>query len=354
MADLSNVRKIRFYVKTDRVTEKIALSASDFLEGKGIKVFMEDRAKKRKAFSHLSSDKRKEADMAMSFGGDGTLLSSIAAMGDRQIPLLGVSCGQRGFLTQSSMDQLEHDIQHILTGRVEVIERSRFTASIDGKPVRPCLNEYAVVSKTPVSVMKYTIKVNGATLWDEDGDGVIIATPTGSTGYAESAGGVTILSGSNVIEVVPISPLNKRSRPLVVPSHSVVEISNILSKKGSVLVVDGWERVDLNDRSVTITLAKTPALLLKRTDVHEHASQRYLTEPEGQAITRLPASAKFVFKIIETKGSMTSKELEKETMLPARTLRKALQDLVKVEIVGKRQFWNDPRKSFYFLRVRAR
>ncbi|HLC45441.1 MAG TPA: hypothetical protein VJI67_01050, partial [archaeon] len=177
-------------------------------------------------------------------------------------------------------------------------------------------------------------------LWDEEADGVIIATPTGSTGYAESSGGVSLYNDPEVLEIVPLSPVDKRARPIVVKDSEVVSVKNILSP-GHQVVIDGITRVRTHSKEVIVRKSRHPALFVKL---------RPRVAGDSSTKQGLPPSARLVVKVLESQGNLTHKDLEKETGLPGRTLRDTLGKLISKDVIGKKVFVSDPRQNTYFLR----
>ncbi len=191
----------------------------------------------------LASDRLDEAEMAISVGGDGTFLRAAAAIGDKGIPILGVNAGHLGFLTDISLEESETAMPLILAEKKYTVEeRALIQAEITGytEPYnRFALNEVAVLKRDQSSMVSVTLRVDGEVLNTYDADGLCVATPTGSTAYAMSAGGPILEPHSNCFEIVAIAPHSLTTRPLVIKDSAVLHLS-VDSRNGLYLVaLDG-------------------------------------------------------------------------------------------------------------------
>lgn len=183
-----------------------------------------------------------EADYAVSMGGDGTFLHTAACIGDREIPIIGVNMGRMGFLADVSGDEIEAAVEGIYAGRYRVEQRSLLAVRYsDGRqPERPhALNEVAVLKRDTASMISVRVDVNGAYLTTCQADGLIVSTPTGSTGYALSVGGPIMAPDSRTLGLTPVAPHSLNMRPITLCDDAEVTLS-VESRSGNFLVsVDG-------------------------------------------------------------------------------------------------------------------
>ena len=217
-----------------------AARAIEFIKAKGIH-FEVDREfirmlGKSKGIRDFNSD------FVLSFGGDGTLLSAFHSM-KKEIPVIGINCGNRGFLQAYQKDETEKAIEDIIAGKANVEKRTRIIARVDGKIVGEALNEVLIVPEKSGRLLQYTLEI-GRDIRNEAGDGLIVATPTGSTAHALSAGGPTVKGNASVFVVVSINPVDWKHRPLVINDHEKVTVSGFGKMKAEA-VIDGqkWFRI---------------------------------------------------------------------------------------------------------------
>jgi len=162
-------------------------------------------------------------DLLIVFGGDGTLLSSARRFLDHETPILGINLGTVGFLTDVNIDNFESIIKDILSGEYETEDRSLVSATFLDKTLYG-LNEIVIHSGSYAQLMRYRLTVDDKTVFEQRSDGLIVATPTGSTAYALSAGGPIIHPNLDVWTIIPMMPQSLSSRPFVISSSQKVEI----------------------------------------------------------------------------------------------------------------------------------
>jgi NAD+ kinase len=196
------------------------------------------------------------AQLLIVLGGDGTLLAAARAVGGREIPILPVNLGGLGFLTAISLDQLYPELERALSGEQREVPRRMLHGEVvrDGKTVASyeALNDI-VISKTQIARMiDLETYVDGQFVSIFKADGLIVATPTGSTAYSLSAGGPIVFPAVAAICITPVCPHMLTNRPVLVPNSSVIEIVCKVSHKESYLTVDGQvgEPLIENDRVV--------------------------------------------------------------------------------------------------------
>lgn len=161
------------------------------------------------------------AEFVISVGGDGTLLAAARAVGSRETPILGVNLGSLGFLTETRLEELAGALDAALSGRADVERRSILEVTRDGAPpVEPsmALNDVVFSKKNIARLFSLSLLVDGEWVADYRADGLIVATPTGSTAYNLAAGGPLIVPGVEALSATPICPHSLSQRPLIVPA----------------------------------------------------------------------------------------------------------------------------------------
>jgi len=205
---------------------------------------------------------RQKVDYIVSVGGDGTILRTIHKMAD-PLPILGINMGTLGFLVDVEPRDATETLKRLLSGFV-VDERSRLKLLLNGVCMPRATNEIAFLTASPAKMIEFEIIVDGALMEDFRADGVIVATSTGSTAYAMSAGGPIVDPRVDAIVLVPMAPFKLSSRPWVIPGDSIIEVRLKLPEKEALVVVDGQTSNTISslDR-VVISKAKTPARFVK-------------------------------------------------------------------------------------------
>lgn len=183
------------------------------------------------------------AQLVIVLGGDGTLLAAARALAGREIPILPVNFGGLGFLTAITLDQLYPELECALCGEQRVVPRRMLHGEVqrDGKTVASyeALNDI-VIGKTQIARMiDLETYVDGQFVSTFKADGLIIATPTGSTAYSLSAGGPIVFPAVAAICITPVCPHMLTNRPVLVPETSVIEIICKAARKEAYLTVDG-------------------------------------------------------------------------------------------------------------------
>ncbi len=183
------------------------------------------------AFRNVDAETfKRETDMILVLGGDGTLLSVARMITGSQTPILGVNLGNLGFMTEIRAEELETAFREVLAGRYKMDNRLMLEgAIIDDKGetvVRETVLNDVVVNKAALArIMDLNLTIDGRFASDYKADGLIIATPTGSTAYSLAAGGAIIFPNTDVLAVTPICPHSLTNRPIVLDAHSVIECS---------------------------------------------------------------------------------------------------------------------------------
>ncbi len=225
------LKKVGIYAKKSHPeVEKIAMFASQRLLAAGVEVLIEDGLAEQigQVAGYAGDEIPSLVDLILVLGGDGTLISVARLVGDRQIPIVGVNLGQLGFLTEITRDELPDMLDKLIAGDYKISERMMIDALIyrDGKVVGEytVLND-AVINKGALArIIDMETYVDGRHLSTYKADGLIISTPTGSTGYSLAAGGPIIYPEINSLLITPICPHMLTNRPIIIWSRSIIEI----------------------------------------------------------------------------------------------------------------------------------
>ena len=206
-------------------------------------------------------------------GGDGTFLSAARLVGTRNIPLLGVKFGEVGFLAITLEDHLEEVVEKIFQGKYQIHERVRLNIQLvrEGRVLADVdvLNDM-VINKSALSrLASCAVYLDNVYLTTFRADGLIVATPTGSTAYSLAAGGPVVHPSVPSIILTPICPFTLTNRPLLIPDTTAVEIRLEDSPEDIVLTLDGQEGFDMDPRD-RIFVSKSP-----------HAVQMISFEPDS-------------------------------------------------------------------------
>ena len=253
------------YIKT--VIEYLSANGHHFLLVDRMKKHLGQEGEKYNYFTD-NVTLEENVDFLFSVGGDGTLLRSIAVIRDTKIPILGINAGRLGFLTSVKRDTLKEGFDLFFQGKYTLVERSllEVTSKEPSEALQEfgyALNEVTINRKNTTSMLRIDTKLDDHFLTSYWADGLIIATPTGSTGYSLSSGGPIVTPSSNCFVVNPIAPHNINMRPLIVPDQTAFEISvegrgntHLLSLDSRILTLE-------NGNDISIKKAKFNALTVQ-------------------------------------------------------------------------------------------
>ena len=171
-----------------------------------------------------------DAKAVIVIGGDGTMLRAAAGLGDHDIPLLGINLGTIGFLTEVEVSNLYDALDRLLSGDFNVEKRMMIEGNLKGRSFKS-LNDVVITRAGFSRIIGLNIYVNDELLDTYEADGVIVSTPTGSTGYNLSAGGPLVSPKSKAIVVTPISPHSLTSKSIVFDSEDVIRIEIVKKRK---------------------------------------------------------------------------------------------------------------------------
>ncbi|HEY8658975.1 MAG TPA: NAD kinase [Hanamia sp.] len=203
------------------------------------------------------SDSLEEVDFLISLGGDGTLLDSVTFVGDKGIPVLGINYGRLGFLASIGKDEISAAIESLVK-RTFVLDKRSLVHLDANMPlfngVAFALNEFTIHKKDTSPMIKIHTYLNGEFLNTYWADGLIVATPTGSTGYSLSCNGPVVFPNSASFVITPVSPHNLNIRPLVIPDDSVISFEVEGRTDGFLCTLDS--RREIASKDVLLAIRK--------------------------------------------------------------------------------------------------
>ncbi|MEM3734908.1 MAG: NAD(+)/NADH kinase [Nitrososphaerales archaeon] len=289
----------------------------------------------------------KAYDMILVVGGDGDVLRVFQKLGSESIPVLGVSeADGESFLTEVGISNFKQSLQDIASSNYQIEEATRLEVLVDDRNLPPVLNEVAIFPTRSASFIEYLLKVDGETIWRDYGDGLILATPTGSTAYAMSAGGPMVHQKAAVFILVPVNSVDVTRRPLVVNDSSTIEISEINSRYDCEVVLDGIVRVKA-ENTVKAKKASTPAKIVRLIGASATQNKIKRKVKLAEELLKMPPSAKLVLKTLEYEGPLGQREISEKTLLPPRTTRLALRLLLSKGLIKRSQDLRDARHRLY-------
>ncbi|HKR57575.1 MAG TPA: sugar kinase [Candidatus Nitrosopolaris sp.] len=333
---------------------KIAISAADSRDRTlllQIKKIMESLNIDAQVIGDSNHNLAREVDLVLAAGGDKGLLDYFHKVVTDSAPVIGVyESDSTGFLAQLDIRELESAILRLKKGDFQVDEVFRLAVRVDGREVQPVLNDVAVFSSKSAILMEHVLEIDDKDVWHDNSDGVIIATPTGSTAYSMSAGGPMVLQRSAVFLVVSVNSVDNTRRPLVVPNDTVLKISNIMSRFHCDVVLDGGSRFTIRKE---LECRKHPSAARFARLKGDSSAISLITKKVKLAedMLSMPPSAKLILKTLEYEGAMSQKDLSVRTMLPERTIRLSLSHLVGRGYVKRKTSLRDARQRTYELTI---
>jgi len=261
--------KIAIYGQSaDKISKNIFLELLSISKSENIKILIEKKYNsillQKSKTSHVHKlfssyeDLDSTVDLMITIGGDGTLLRSISFVRDLGIPIIGINTGRLGFLATLNQELLNIELKKILKGEFNVEERSLLEVNIDNNndfsDFNFALNEVSVGRKNTTSMIEIKTTLNGEYLNTYWADGLIVSTPTGSTGYSLSCGGLIMTPSSQTFSITPIAPHNLNARPLVISDEIKIELSVEGREESHLLSLDS--RINSLKNNVKIKIKK--------------------------------------------------------------------------------------------------
>ena len=206
-------------------------------------------------------------DVVISVGGDGTFLRTAEYMAGKNIPILGVNAGRLGFLADVSKADITKAVEELFSGNYKVEERTMLQVEGDLQSddyIPYALNEVALLKQDSSSMITINTEVGENFLNSYQADGLIVATPTGSTGYSLSVGGPILMPECSDFVIAPVAPHTLNVRPLVIPDSEVITLSVDSRTDNFLISLDGRSLVLSSDKTITIRKAPFKTLVVKR------------------------------------------------------------------------------------------
>ena len=186
-----------------------------------------------------------DVDMVVAVGGDGTVLRTQGIINEKKIPLFGINMGAVGFLTEIDPPETLTALEQVLEGDYFVEKRTQLQVW-HNKELHKALNEVVLMTQKPAKMLHIEISVDDEVVEELRADGLIVATPSGSTAYSMSAGGPIVDPRVGAFIIVPICPFKLGARPTVVPNDSVIKVKFLREGKKAVAVIDGQFEEEIN------------------------------------------------------------------------------------------------------------
>lgn len=249
-------------------TEKYLVQLLEVLKTNGVEVIMEKEyfklLKKENSVGDLQNiatfeSLDKTVELFFTIGGDGTILSAVKFVRNLNIPIIGINTGRLGFLATVHKDEIKKSIEDILEGHYKVSERSLLEVKLDSEDYTLgefsfALNDVAISRKETTSMITIETWLNEEFLNSYWSDGIIISTPTGSTGYSLSCGGPIVTPQTKSFIITPIAPHNLNARPLVIPDH--LEIKLKISGRENQYLISLDSRLSSLDKDTIVRIKK--------------------------------------------------------------------------------------------------
>ncbi len=264
------MKKIGVFAKVhDPRCQGVAEELFRWLEARGYEPLLEAHLARHLGFPGFEAEEIPAlAKFVVVLGGDGTLISTARIVGERNIPILAVNLGSLGFLTEIALDELYPALEKCLAGDFKTSERLMLQAVVErgGEELAShlVLNDVVINKGALARIVDLETQVNGLHLTTFKADGLIISTPTGSTGYSLSAGGPIVDPSMNCIVITPICPHTLTNRPLVIDDDSVVTVAvRSLDDEDIYLTLDGQVGFELKSGDlITVRSAQHSARLV--------------------------------------------------------------------------------------------
>lgn len=230
-------------------------------------VYLKEELRLQYDIAGVIKDDSFDVDLVVSIGGDGTFLRTASIIGKKNIPILGINAGRLGFLADVGEKDLEETFADVFSGNYRIEHRSQLQLSTQHKDYHGfnyALNEIAISKQDTASMITVHADINGEYLTSYEADGLIVATPTGSTAYALSVGGPVIAPTASNFVIAAVAPHSLSNRPLVVTDDCVLTL-DVESRNGSFLIsLDGRSNTFMTGTRLIIKKADFTLKVIKR------------------------------------------------------------------------------------------
>lgn len=226
---------------------ELASKIINFLEEKDVEIVIDTTLalKLNKSRDMAVELEDMDADMVVAVGGDGTILRTQSYISPKKIPLFGINMGTVGFLTEIDSENAFEALDEVLAGNYFVEERTQLRVWHNAE-LPSALNEVVLMTRKPAKMLHIQIEVDDEIVEELRADGLIIATPSGSTAYSMSAGGPIVDPRVGAFIIVPICPFKLGARPTVVANESQIKVKLLREGKKAVAVIDGQFEEEIN------------------------------------------------------------------------------------------------------------
>jgi|TARA_Y100000310_G_C20697377_1_gene826660 NAD+ kinase len=206
--------------------------------------------------------KNPNLDVIITIGGDGTILDTAREVNGHNIAVLGVKRGGKGFLSEIQED-MDKKLDLLIRGKYFIENRMKLNVKVNNKQIGEVLNDAVICNAMPGHIQHFALEVHGDSIDSISADGIIIATPTGSTAYSLSAGGPIVEPTLDAYEITPISPFRLNPRSIVVPANTLTKVRITSARKG-LLILDGDKQKTITKKdTIHITRGKNTTKFIK-------------------------------------------------------------------------------------------
>lgn len=235
-----------FIKRKDKRAAKLAGEVIRWLADRGLKTLYEDSSEADVKLPGATDKKKiaKRCDLIIVLGGDGTMLAAARALEGRATPILGCNLGSLGFLTEITVDELFLTLQSCLEDSCTISRRLMLKVSHKQKKKTPdyrVLNDVVVGKSALARILELEVRIDGGLATTYKSDGLILATPTGSTAYSLAAGGPLVHPGLQSIILTPLAPHSLTARSIVIPADSSIEVRLLTDNAEAYITLDGQE-----------------------------------------------------------------------------------------------------------------
>lgn len=235
---------------------ELAVQIREFFQSRGISVVAEDEKAEKIGAKPLSDARPSDIKFLISMGGDGTLMRIAHRFTHIDAPILGINLGHLGFMADIPADDIFESLEDLLKGAYQIHERLTLEATYQGKSLR-AVNDIVIHRAQNYSLIELAITLDGDYVNTFVSDGIILATPNGSTAYSMAAGGPIISPELEAIVLTPICPHTISNRPIVLMPHHKIEIEYLSRYKPIDVRADGLDAIELPSRG-KITVCRSP------------------------------------------------------------------------------------------------
>jgi NAD+ kinase len=260
VAAKDSIRSVGLVVRQDRPANAMAVASQlcAWMKAEGLTAFASPEiAAQIGAVAAADTDIINRADLIVVLGGDGTMLGAARQIGKRETPILGINLGTLGFLTEAPTEEAMATLARVAAGDYEVDRRIMLEATVERDAAAggqhenyAALNDVVIIKRAVGRMLDVHVTADHMPFCTYRADGLIVATPTGSTAYALSAGGPIVFPNLGVIVLAPICPHTLSNRPVVLPDTFELEMRVKVDDQGAMLTCDGQESAPLGPTDV--------------------------------------------------------------------------------------------------------